>query len=161
MQVHNSPHATAGWRSFEPEDDVPLRRSGQQQGADAALPPANTPPAPSTTLAELAAQPYMRAWRDPEEQRRRSPQPVAAPAPAPIAAPAPAASPSAGPQERALLELMLADPLNQALVTAWGGSPAPSSGGLATELAARYGPELLGRLEQLSRATAAVRAAER
>ena len=156
MQVHNAVHSPTSWRSFEPEseDDVPAQRGAVSPPAAPAA-----PATPSTTLAELAAQPHMRAWRDPEEQRRRSPQPVAAPAPAPIAAlaPAPAAAPSAGPQERALLELMLADPLNQALVTAWGGSPAPSSGGLATELAARYGPELLGRLDQLSRATAAVR----
>ena len=42
-------------------------------------------------------------------------------------------------------------------MTAWGGSAATPTGGLATDLSARYGADLLGRLGLLDRATATVR----
>ena len=79
---------------------------------------------------------------------------------APLAAVAPAAPPppTASPAEIAALELMLADPLHRELVASHAPPLQPlATTGLAPDLVARYGADLASRLDQLSRAQAAVR----
>jgi hypothetical protein len=69
-------------------------------------------------------------------------------------------TPSAGRQEIASIELLLADPVNREIVARYGGSvPSLGDSPRARAVVEHYGADLAGRIQQVSNGLAGVRQA--
>ncbi len=111
--------------------------------------------APTTPLASQSPQPVVAndpgagfPPADPRILAQAAPQP--APPPAPIA-------PTATAQQLAMVDLALADPLNQELTQAYAPGTVTATGDIARDQVALYGAERFGKMQQLAQATASVR----
>ena len=100
-----------------------------------------------------------RREEEPPQQRKPAPEaaPAASSAPVPGTAPAASTAPTASPTELGMVDLMLADPLNEELIRTWGGSGALPASELARQQTKQLGSERATKLAQLHTAIGAVR----
>jgi len=130
-------------------DDEPIEARHVPQvhaePAPAAAPAAEAPAHPPASNDPTAGFPPV----DPRIQAQLTPPP-----PAPAALPLP---PTASPQQLALVDLALADPLNQALIQAYASGTVTPSSDIARDQVALYGAERFSKMQQLAQATASVR----
>ena len=75
----------------------------------------------------------------------------------PAPPPATPAEPTASPQQLAMVDLALSDPLNQELVQAYAPNSVVASGDVARDQVALYGAERFSKMQQLAQATESVR----